>query len=124
MSLVYYCRECGKPIDWTTAPPPWCPACGADFKPGGVEPPPRPSPDTSANVCPEADLQPRTAEPPAPRTAPFPVPPPPPSEPEKPAAPRPARILGAPLLPTSKEQWIKLIVVGAVALVGPVVYKL
>src|SRR5262249_20717993 len=103
MSLLYYCGQCGKAIDWTNVPPPWCPACGADFKPGGVEPPPRPSPGASTDIRPKADLKPRAAETPSPRPTPSPVPPPP-SQPEKPASPRPTRILGVHLWPTDKVQ--------------------
>lgn len=105
MSLPCNCSACGKAIDWTESPPPWCPHCGADFKPGGksplasderAKPTPVPLPRSldgftaGTSGC-ESSAAPRPSIPQA----------------ENPA--RPPSILGAPIWPTSKAQWIGLI---------------
>ena len=111
MSLLYSCRQCGHPIDWTNAPPPWCPKCGADFKPGGKAPPPA-AKSTAAPVllqlAPDNEGAFTTAEAREPTSPPVAlelaedrswVPPPPPPRTEEPPAPRPASFMGAPLWP-------------------------
>src|SRR5262245_52236041 len=145
MSLLYYCSKCGHPVDWTTAPPPWCTKCGADFKPGGTSrpaaeqqtpPPPRalpvaarqggtalaagnPSPPPHAARV--TTLAADKLAPPLPLPD-LEVPPPPPTK--EPPPPRPQRILGAPLWPTGKPQWAALIAIAVLAIAGPFLVKL
>src|SRR5581483_4840025 len=104
MSLLYYCRHCGHPIDWTDSPPPWCPRCGGDFKPGG-------------------SLQPALAATASPEPSAPPAPPPPPSV-EQEEKPRPETVLGVPLWPKGPHNWGVLIGVAVAAVLGPFAFKL
>src|SRR5262245_53690224 len=125
MSVLHCCSACGKAIDWTENPPPWCRSCGADFKLSGKSPPASDDPVEPIPVPKERSLDGSSGcqASAAPRPV-NPIPPPPPPsifQTEKPA--RPPGILGAQIWPTSKAQWFGLIGVVVVGVSIPLYVK-